>query len=101
MLEIDKKNQLILKLTDSHFLYKLDDSLIWLFNIESGEHYNLNESSYFALSLFDNKRTLAEILQLYVDHYLKSGIDEAALIEDFNNLIVQFENAHVITLKNG
>jgi len=89
-----------MKLADNQFLYKLDDLLMWLFNVESGEHYNLNELSYFALSLFDGKRTVGEIRQLYVERYSKSGVGEELLIEDFNSLVDHLINARVITLKN-
>jgi hypothetical protein len=100
MLEKSDLNKVVIELADNQFLYKLDDSLMWLFNIESGEHYDLNESSYFALSLFDGKRTVGETRQLYVERYSKSGVDEAVLIEDFNNLLDHLINGSVVTLKN-
>lgn len=100
MLEKGDVNKLVMRLADNHFLYKLDDSLMWLFNIETGEHYDLNESSYFALSLFDGKRTVGEIRQLYVERYSKSGVDEAILVKDFNSLLDHLINDSVITLKN-
>ena len=59
MLEKDDVNKLVMKLADNHFLYKLDDSLMWLFNLESGAHYNLNEASHFILSLFDGNLVYA------------------------------------------
>jgi hypothetical protein len=100
MLEKDDVNQMVMKLADNQFLYKLDDSLMWLFNIETGEHYDLNESSYFTLSLFDGKRTVCEIRQLYVEKYLKSGVDEAILVKDFNSLLDYLINDSVVTSKN-
>lgn len=100
MLEKNDVNKLAMMLADNLFLYKLDDSLMWLFNIESGEHYNLNEQSYFVLSLFDGKRTVDEIRQLYVERYSKSGVGEGELIEDFNSLLDHLISASVLTSKN-
>ena len=64
MLETDKINSLRMELNDNLFLYKLDDSLAWLFNIDNGEHYKLNDSSHFILSLFDGKKTVGEIQKI-------------------------------------
>ncbi len=100
MLEKNYGINSIITLAENHFLYKLDDSLMWLFNTESGEQYNLNEQSYFALSLFDGKRTVGEIRQLYVERYSKSDVSEDVIIEDFNSLLDQLINASVLTLKN-
>jgi len=100
MLEKDDVNKLVMKLADNQFLYKLDDSLMWLFNIETGETYNLNELSYFTLSIFDGKRTVGEIRQLYVDRYSKSGVGEEVLLKDFNSLLEHLIKDSVITLKN-
>ena len=98
MLEKNSLNKSVMTLADNQFLYKLDDSLMWLFNTDSGEYYNLNESSFFVLSLFDGKRTVKEIRQLYVDKYSKSGTDAGVLVEDFNSLLDHFIDAHIITL---
>lgn len=100
MLEKNDVSQSVMKLADSQFLYKLDDSLMWLFDIESGEYYDLNESSFFALSLFDGKRTVGEIRQLYVEKFLKSGVEEAVLIEDFNSLLDNLISNCMVTSQN-
>ncbi len=100
MLEKNDMNRSVMTLAENQFLYKLDDTLMWLFNTESGSQHNLNESSYFALSLFDGKKTVGEIRQLYVEMYLKSGVEETVLIEDFNSLLNQLITDGVLTLKN-
>lgn len=98
MLEEDEMNKMVMKLVDNQILHKLDDSLIWLFNLESGEYYNLNESSYFVLSLFDGKKSVNDLLQLYVKKYSERGIEEAILVEDFNSLLSNLINDNIITL---
>ena len=99
MLEKNCVNKSVMKLADNQFLYKLDDSLMWLFNIESGEHYDLNESSFFVLSLLDGKKTIDEIGQLYLEHYAESGVAEEVLLKDFNTLIHNLIDSRVVTLK--
>ncbi|MCJ7631020.1 PqqD family protein [Candidatus Bathyarchaeota archaeon] len=97
MLEKDSLSKLVMRLADNQFLYRLDDSLMWLFNTETGEHWNLNEPSYFALSLFDGKRTVGEIQQLDFERYSQSGVSQEVIMEDFKSLIDQFITAEVIT----
>lgn len=87
MLETDKSDSLIMNLNDNLFLYKLDDSLAWLFNIENGEHYKLNDSSHFILSLFDGKKTVDEIQKMYIKKYEKEDVEETILLKDFNELL--------------
>ena len=87
MLETNKINNERMKLADDLFLYKLDESLAWLFNIENGEHYKLNDSSHFILSLFDGKKTIGEIQKIYLNRYLKGGVGEPILLKDFNELL--------------
>lgn len=88
-----------MKLADNQFLYKLDESLMWLFNTATGEYWNLNEPTYFVLSLFDGKRTVGEVSQLYVERYLESGVSKELLIEDFKSMMNQFITANVIAQK--
>ena len=93
---LEKVDKAVMTLAENQFLYRLDDSLMWLFNTDSGEFYKLNESSFFVLSSLDGKRTVKEIRQLYVEEFSGSGTDEGVLVEDFNTLLDHFINAHVI-----
>lgn len=99
MLEKNDLNRLVMRLADNQFLYRLDDSLMWLFDIETGKHYKLNEPSYFVLSLFDGERTIAEIRRLFVERYSGSGVAEAELLEDFKSLMNHLINDDLITLR--
>lgn len=99
MLEKTDMNKLVMKLADNQFLYRLDDSLMWLFDIETGKHYKLNEPSYFVLSLSDGKRTIAEIRKLFVERYSGSGVSEAELLEDFKSLFEHLVSDNVIAPK--
>ena len=87
MLETNKSNSVGMELNDNLFLYKLDDSLAWLFDIENGEHYKLNDSSHFILSLFDGKKTVDEIQKIYIKKYANENVAEPILLKDFNELL--------------
>lgn len=91
MLE-EKINNVRMKLADNQFLYKLDDSLMWLFNVETGEYYSLNESSYFVLSLFDGEKTVDEIRRIYANKYSKSEIGEQTLLKDIDEFLKHLVN---------
>ena len=100
MLETNKSDSLRMELNDNLFLYKLDDSLAWLFNIENGEHYKLNDSSHFILSLFDGKKTVDEIQKIYIQKYEKEDVAESILLKDFNELLDRLrKNNFLNTLK--
>lgn len=96
MLEKREDEHLRMKLRDNFFLYRLNDSLMWLFNVETGEQYNLNESSYFVLSLLNGENTVREIRQFYLKKYSNRGTNEKVLLDDFNNLVQHLINENVI-----
>jgi hypothetical protein len=99
MLEENGLNESVMVLADNQFLYRLDDSLMWLFNTDTGKYWKVNEQSYFALSLFDGKRSVGEIRQLYVERYLESGVSKELLMEDFKSMMNQFITTNVIAKK--
>jgi Coenzyme PQQ synthesis protein D (PqqD) len=96
MLEKREDEHLRMKLRESFFMYRLNDSLMWLFNVATGVQYDLNEPSYFVLSLLDGKSTVTEIRQLYVSKYSNLGANEKVLLEDFNNLVQRLINEDVV-----
>ncbi len=96
MLEKNGVSDKIMRLADNVFLYRLDEELMWLFNTDTGEYWNLNETSYFALSQFDGKKTLDEFSQLYTKKYLEHGVNEEELMEDFKKLTTQFIATNII-----
>ncbi len=96
MLENSLTDNSVMKLGDNYFLHKLDDSLSWLFNIDSGEYYNLNESSFFVLSLFDGKKTMGDIRKIYVNKYSLTKTENKLLLRDVNELLKQLINDNVL-----
>lgn len=86
---LEKVNDDVMRLADNQFLFQFDESLMWLFNTDTGDCWKLNEPTYFVLSSFDGQKTIKEIGQLYSQRYLQNGVNERELMEDFKKLINQ------------
>lgn len=88
MLEVDR----VLQLKEGFILYKLEvgDGMFWLFNIENGDSFKLNETSYYILSLFDGNRSMGEIHKCLLDNYPDANPD--IIRKDFEELIDRTKN---------
>jgi len=91
MLEVDK----VLQLKEKFILYKLEvgKGMFWLFNIENGDSFKLNETSYYMLSLFDGNRSIGEICKCILDKYPNSNPD--VVLEDFEELIERMKKENI------
>lgn len=91
MLEIDK----VLQLQEEFLTYKLEvgDGMFWLFNIETGDSFKLNETSYHMLSLFDGSKSMREIHKCILDGYPDSKPD--VILKDFEELIGRMKKENV------
>jgi len=91
MLEVDKA----LQLKEEFILYKLEvgKGMFWLFNIENGDSFKLNETSYCMLSLFDGNRSIGEICKCILDKYPNSNPD--VVLEDFEELIERMKKENI------
>ena len=95
MLEL--KEASILKLADKYVLYKLDidKGMYWLFDIEEGTYFDLNEVSYFELSIFDGKTSYDEICEKVISKY--NCEDSNIIIEDLKELLEKLHKKGIIT----
>lgn len=61
----------ILRIDEQYVLYKLDvnGGLFWLFDIEEGACFKLNETSFYILSCFDGNASISEILHQLLSRY--------------------------------
>lgn len=61
----------ILRIAEQYVLYKLDvnGGLFWLFDIEEGACFKLNDTSFYILSYFDGNASISEILQQLLSRY--------------------------------
>jgi len=91
MLEVDKA----LQLKEEFILYKLeiDEGMFWLFNIENGDSFKLNETSYYMLSQFKGKRSIGEIKKCILDEYPDSDPD--VVLRDFEELIKNMNRKNI------
>jgi len=58
-------------LSDIYSLFKgeFNENKYYLFNIEDGTIYRLNEVSYDILSLFDGVRNLEKVIEVFINQY--------------------------------
>jgi len=85
MLEL--KESTILKLADNYVLYNLDisEGMFWLFDIEEGSNFDLNEVSYFELSVIDGKNTYKEVCDKVILKYSDENFE--TVLKDLNELL--------------
>ena len=91
MLEVDK----VLQLKEEFILYKLEvgKGMFWLFNIENGDSFKLNEISYYMLSLFDGNRSIGEICKCIPNTYPDATPD--VISKDFEGLMERVKKENI------
>ena len=87
MLEIDEST--IFKLNSNYSLSALgsEKSKHWLFELNEGNIYRLNEVSFYMLSLLDGRNTFAGIVKAVSNRYDGASKDE--IIQDSNKFFIQ------------
>lgn len=92
MLEINKDD--IFTLSDNIFLQKIEElGKYWVFNIETGEYYSLNETSYWILEQIAVNLPIKSILRDFVDTH---DVDEDKGKNDFGETINKFLKEKII-----
>ena len=83
---LDEDDSKVYELVNHFVLYKLDvgDGKYWLFDIQEGSVFKLNESSHFVLSSFDGKNSLRQVYGRFRNKYPNQ--DEKTLLEHFADL---------------
>ncbi len=96
MLEVDKMFQL----KEEFILYKLevDEGMFWLFNIENGDSFKLNQISYNILCLFDGNRNIEKIKKSILDKF--PDIDSDIVLKDFEELIIEMKKQNIFKERN-
>jgi methyltransferase-like protein len=96
MLEIGKSE--IWQIAEQYVLYKLDygGGLFWLFDIEEGTCFDLNETSYFILSCFDGKTPTSKILQKVLSKYANENPEKVS--NDFERLVNTLKKRGILSL---
>jgi len=92
MLEIKQNDTFVL--AENTFLQKIAElGKYWVFNIDTGEHYSLNETSYWILEQIAESLPIRNILMNYLDNF---EVDENQGINDFNEIVDNFIKEGII-----
>ncbi len=94
MLEV--KDPEILRIAEQYVLYKLDvnEGLFWLFDVQEGTCFNLNETSFFILSCFDGKTSTSEIFRKLLSRY--HAEDPEIVSNDFKEIVETLKKQNVL-----
>jgi len=94
MLEV--KELEILRIAEPYVLYKLDvnGGLFWLFNVDEGTCFKLNETSFFILSNIDGKTPTSKILKRFHSRYPDE--DTEKVTKDFEEIIESLKKRNVL-----
>lgn len=86
MLEINQED--IFTLSDNIFLQKIEElEKYWVFNIETGEHYSLNQTSYWILEQIAENLPIENILRRFIGTF---DVNENQGRNDLDEIINKF-----------
>ena len=92
MLEINHDDIFIL--AENIFLQKIDEiGKHWVFNIDTGEHYSLNETSYWILEQIAGRLPLKSVFMNFLGDF---DVDENQGKDDFEEIITGFLKEGII-----
>lgn len=85
----------ILQLKEEYILFKFDigNGKFWLFNIENGDSFKLNQTSYNMLLLIDGKKSVEEINECLVDKFSNKNKD--LILKNFKELIIRMRKEKI------
>ncbi len=92
MLEINQNDTFML--AQNIFLQKINElGKYWVFNIDTGEHYSLNETSYWVLEQISESFPMKSILKDFLEGF---DVDKNQGKDDFNKIINDFLKEGII-----
>jgi len=92
MLEIEQNDTFVLE--ENIFLQKISElEKYWVFNIDTGEHYSFNETSYWILEQIAENLPLKNILKDFLGNF---DVDENQAKVDFEEIINGFLTEGII-----
>ena len=92
MLEINEEDTFML--AENIFLQKINElDKYWVFNIDTGEHYSLNETSYWILEQIAESFPVESILKNFLDGF---DVDKNQGKDDFNKIVTDFLKEGII-----
>lgn len=94
MLEIEEN--IVLRIPKRFVLHEFNEEMHWIFDMQDGDIFELNSSSYFMISCFDGKNPLHKILDTIILRYPDTNPQQIS--DDFKNLLNRMINEHVLEL---
>ena len=92
MLEINENDTFVLE--ENIFLQKITElEKYWVFKIDTGEHYSLNETSYWRLEQIAENLPAKTMLEDFLENF---NVDENQGKEDFGEIITGFLREGII-----
>jgi len=92
MLEINKDD--VYCLSENIFLHKISElEKYWAFNIDSGEHYSLNETSFWILERITGSTPLKGVLVEFLETF---DVDDKQGENDFCEVITGFLSEGIV-----
>ena len=93
------ENKRKLRLTKSFYLHGIDPEkdLAWLFNVSSGDVYDLTSHAFFIANSLDGEMPLGDIVKKLVDLY--PGENGNEIVSDFKNFVNTLESMGAIEEK--
>ena len=97
MLEINENDTF--SLSENIFLQKINElEKYWAFNINEGDHYSLNETSYWILEQIAANKPMKDILEEFLNNF---DVKEKQGKDDFNKIIQNFIKEGIIKGRNA
>ena len=91
---LEMKNNSTFEISSTIFLQKISElEKCWAFNIDTGEHYTLNETSYWILERIAEGVALSNIVQDFLSTF---DVEEKEGTRDFNEIIKNFLDEGII-----
>lgn len=92
MLEI--KQHSVFKLSKKYLLHEINEEAFWLFDLEDGDAFELNASSYFILACFDGRTPFNLIRDKTVSKY--DGADSQEIVSDLKEFVSKMIDVSIL-----
>jgi len=86
------------RIAEQYVLYKLDvnEGLFWLFDVNEGTCFKINETTFFILSNIDGKTPTSKILERFHSRYPDE--DPEKVSGDFAEILEQLKKRNVLSV---
>lgn len=83
--ELEIEETRVWRIPEKFVLHELNEEMYWLFDVEDGDHFELNSTSYSMLSCFDGKTPLFKVREQIISKYAE--VDTKEVCDDFQEFV--------------